>query len=224
MRKILIVEDDRFIREGLLELLGTEYLVKEAETCKTAWSILEAEDIQLCLLDVNLPDGTGYQLCKRIREISDVPILFLTVYGDEENIARGLDTGGDDYVVKPFSTIELKSRIRALLRRSGQKREDVIQTKDMLIEKKEHKVWKNGEELVIPMTEFQILVALAENSGCLVTRECLLRKIWDDNGTFVEDNTLNVFVSRLRKRLGTYEGETYFETVRGIGYRWKQEG
>ncbi len=216
MSKILIVEDDAFLRDGLCEILGKEnYSVTVASTVSEAKGYIAAESFDLLIFDVMLPDGNGFDLCLSVREKdSNVPILFLTACDDEVQVVRGLDAGADDYVTKPFKLLELLSRIRALLRRN---KSTVYSCENIVIDINTMTVKKDGENVFVTPTEFQILSTLIRNSGVIVTRAILLENIWDEGGSFIDDNTLSVHISRLREKIG---GE-HIVTVRGIGYRWE---
>ena len=220
---ILLVEFDKMLRKKMLRLFYPEYEVLEAEECNKAKVLFKEKKPDLCILDVNLKDGSGYELCHYFRTISDVLVLFVTVRDDEESIVQGLEVGGDDYITKPFSSRELLSRIKALLRRSSIKNQgekQIFYTGDYIFDKYGQIYYKDRKEIELSATELQIVKLLLCNSGCLITRECMIDKIWDVKGNFVEDNTLTVNVSRLRKKLGTFEGIPYIKTVKGIGYRW----
>lgn len=214
--KILLVEDDAFLREGLYEMLEKEgYGVTAVSTILDARSKI-TDGFNLVILDVMLPDGNGFDFCTEIRESgNNIPILFLTACDDEIQIVRGLDAGADDYVTKPFKLLELMSRVRALLRRNSAS--NVIQSSDLAIDTSNMTVKKSGEIIFVTKTEFQILSALISNNGIIVTRAMLLQSIWDDNGDFIDDNTLSVHVSRLREKIGA----EHIKTIRGIGYRWE---
>lgn len=214
--KILLVEDDAFLRDGLCEMLEKEgYGVTAVSTILDARSKI-TDGFNLVILDVMLPDGNGFDFCTEIRESgNNIPILFLTACDDEIQIVRGLDAGADDYVTKPFKLLELMSRVRALLRRNSAS--NVIQSSDLAIDTSNMTVKKNGEIIFVTKTEFQILSALISNNGIIVTRAMLLQSIWDDNGDFIDDNTLSVHISRLREKIGA----EHIKTVRGVGYRWE---
>lgn len=214
--KILIVEDDKFLRDGLCELLEKEsYSVESAGDCKAARARIDVGGYNLIILDVMLPDGNGLDLCREIRSSSStVPVLFLTACDEEIQIVRGLDLGADDYVTKPFKLLELLSRVRALLRRNGT---PVYKSSDITLDISNLTVRKNGEIMLLTPTEFQILSALMRNSGAIITRASLLQNIWDSGGAFIDDNTLSVHISRLREKIGA----EHIATVRGLGYRWE---
>lgn len=215
--KILLVEDDEYIRDGLCELLLKEgYDILAARNCVLGKKLVTEEKADLIILDVMLPDGDGLEICSYIRSLGkDTPILFLTACDEEFQIVRGLDAGADDYVTKPFRIFELLSRIRALLRRKVPCTDYNIG--DLYIDISNMTVRKKGENLFLTPTEFQILSLLIQNNGVIVTRELLLQKIWDCDGSFIDDNTLSVHISRLRDKIGA----EHIVTVRGAGYRWR---
>ncbi len=216
--KIILVEDDAYLRDGLTELLVREgYEVMSAKNCKEAKKLIDEESAELIILDVLLPDGNGLEICTYTRSSgNNTPILFLTACDEEFQIVRGLDAGADDYVTKPFRMLELLSRIRALLRRKPICTN--YQSGDIFIDVSNMTVRKNGENLFLTPTEFQILNALTQNCGVIVTRTMLLQKIWDSDGNFIDDNTLSVHISRLREKIGA----KHIVTVRGAGYRWEE--
>lgn len=216
--KIFVLEDDAFLREGLCDILEKEgYAVTSASTCAQAEEILERSSFGLIIFDVMLPDGNGFDLCSRVRKSGcGTPILFLTACDDEIQIVRGLDSGADDYVTKPFKLLELLSRVRALLRRSSS---FTFKSNDVVIDTSNMTVRKNGENIFVTPTEFQILSILIRNSGVIVKRDTLLQNIWDNNDIFIDDNTLSVHISRLREKIGA----EHIATVRGIGYRWEEK-
>lgn len=216
--KLLIVEDDLFLQDGLCELLQRDgYSIDCARTCKEARRFAAESSYQLIILDIVLPDGNGLDLCADWRSTGkDTPILFLTARDDEIQIVRGLDAGGDDYVTKPFRLLELLSRIRALLRRH----QPAVYIKDGLrVDLQKMNVFYNDEPLFLTPTEFQLLSALIRNAGRVLTRRLLLQTIWDDGGLFIDDNTLSVHMSRLREKIGA----AHIRTVRGIGYQWESK-
>ncbi len=215
--RILIVEDDAFLRDGLMELLAREnYLPAAADSLQCARTLLAEASFSLILLDVMLPDGTGFEFCAELRADGfSTPILFLTACDDELQVVRGLDCGGDDYVTKPFKLRELTSRIRALLRRSGQT--EYAAPAFLNAEKLTANV--DGESVLLTPTEFQLLSVLVKNAGIIVPRGTLLERIWDIDGDFIDDNTLTVHVSRLREKIG----KDRIETVRGVGYRYTEK-
>lgn len=218
MKKILLIEDNEAIIMGLKYSLEQEnFQVISAKTAKESKEKLDNKNIDIVLLDVSLPDGNGFEICKEIKEKNDIPIIFLTAQDEETSIVLGLDLGADDYIVKPFRTRELISRIKSVLRRYGKKKENnIIQYKDIKIDTISAKVYKNNKEIIFTSLEYRILLMLFTNQNKLITREQLLEKIWDIAGNFVNDNTLTVYIKRIREKL---EDDSIIKTVRGLGYR-----
>ena len=219
-KKILIVEDDVFLRDGLCELLEKEsYLVVYAKNLAETKELSDISTYSLIILDIKLPDGSGIDLCIRWRNAGiEIPILFLTANDDEIQIVRGLDAGGDDYVTKPFRLLELLSRIRALIRRKQSVSLNYEQS-DLKIDFEKMTVLKNGCQVYLTPTEFQLLSALTKNNGKVLTRSMLLKTLWDDAGEYIEDNTLSVHISRLREKIETDR----IKTIRGVGYCWESD-
>ena len=217
LARILIVEDDKYLREGLCELLEKEdYQVNSAVNKAEAEKALSERTYNLIILDNMLPDGTGIEICTKLRSDGiDAPVLFLTACDDEMQIVQGLDAGADDYVTKPFRIRELFSRVKALLRRTKM---TVFSSASLTLDMENMTVRKDGENIFVTPTEFQILSALIRSNGVIVTRESLLKNIWDDNENYIDDNTLSVHISRLREKIGA----EHIVTVRGIGYRWEE--
>lgn len=218
MKKILLIEDNEAIIMGLKYSLEQEnFQVISAKTAKESKEKLDNKNIDIVLLDVSLPDGNGFEICKEIKEKNDIPIIFLTAQDEETSIVLGLDLGADDYIVKPFRTRELISRIKSVLRKYGKKEENnIIQYKDIKIDTISAKVYKNNKEIIFTSLEYRILLMLFTNQNKLITREQLLEKIWDIAGNFVNDNTLTVYIKRIREKL---EDDSIIKTVRGLGYR-----
>lgn len=219
---IYIVEDDEFIRDGMLSLLIEEgYQVQGFCTLGECERALSQEIPELMVLDALLPDGNGFDFCKKLRENYSFPVLFLTCCDEEYNTVRGFESGADDYVTKPFRVKELLLRIKALLRRSGQAfRLDGGQIKKQegyVIDLNYHQVFLKGENIGLTPTEFLIFAYLYKKRGKLVSRRELLYDVWDLREAYIDENTLNVHISGLRKKLGEEGGK--LETVRGIGYR-----
>ena len=221
MKKILLVEDNETITMGLKYSLEQEkFYVETAKNIVMAKAKINKEEFDLYLLDIALPDGEGYEICKYVKEKGDNPVIFLTAKDEETDIVQGLDMGADDYVVKPFRTRELISRINSVLRRSDKEtaNENQLKCKDIIIDNNTAKVYKNGREIIFTSLEYKILFMLVNNKNMLVTREQILDKIWDMAGNFVNDNTLTVYIKRIREKLDDKEGKI-IQTVRGIGYR-----
>ena len=212
--KILLVEDDAALRSALEELLLREgYEVIKVPDMRSAQEAMNAE-IDLAMLDVGLPDGDGVSLCRQWRsEGIQTPILFLTAKDEELDVVRGLDAGGNDYVTKPFRMQELLSRIRALLRRS--QKETTINRSGITLDIAKLQASKDGEVLMLTVTEYKILAKLISERS-IITRVALLDALWDVDSRFVDDNTLSVHISRLREKVGS----SHIKTVRGVGYQW----
>lgn len=221
--KILLVEDDITLAMGIEYSLKNEgFQVKHAEDINSAKEFISSFDFDMILLDVTLPDGNGFTLCKEIRESSDIPIIFLTACDEEVNVVMGLDMGADDYLTKPIRVRELIARINAVCRRKGINKEntDRITCKDLNIYPLKYEVYKGDKKLQLTSVEYKLMLMLIENAGNVLTRKQILEKLWDIEGDFIEEKTLNVYVKRLREKLGEDSENTYIETVRGIGYKW----
>jgi len=224
--KILVVEDDNIIAEGLrLSLTQEGYEPKVAGTKAEALKILgdTQSGIELCLLDVMLPDGTGFEICEEIRQRSDMPVLFLTACDDEVHAVLALENGADDYIVKPFHIRELMARIKAILRRTnrdaGQPAASTVYTiGSNTVDVSAAKVTRDGQEINLTAMEYRLLLILLRNRGQILERGRLLDILWDEVGDFVNDNTLTVYIKRLRAKLDDAAGKE-IETVRGVGYR-----
>lgn len=219
--KIFVLEDDSAISMGLKYSLENEgYEVVQAECVKEAMELIEKETYSLYLLDLTLPDGTGYDVCKKIKTLGDLPVIFLTAYDDEINVVMGFDIGADDYISKPFRVRELMVRIKSVLRRYNRESVDgIIRIKNLTIMTNEAKVYKDGQELVLTAMEYRLLLILLNNRGTVMSRSKLLENIWDVEGDFVEDNTLTVYIKRLRNKIEEEPNQPeIIKTVRGIGY------
>jgi len=219
----LLVEDDKTIASGLEYSLEKEgfstVLCHNVASGKKAF--LENK-FDLCLLDLSLPDGSGYDLCKFIRQESEVPIIFLTACDDEVNVVMGLDMGADDYITKPFRLRELISRIKSVLRRYNKEDDSnkIIKLNNLIINTLEAKVYKNGQEVNLTALEYRLLLIFANNKGQVLSRSQLLERIWDVAGDFVNDNTLTVYIKRIREKLeDDPQKPTIIKTVRGLGYK-----
>lgn len=218
MIKVLLVEDNNSI------ILGLEYLFKEegfeysiVKNKRDTLNILDKETFDVVLLDVSLPDGNGFDICKYIKEKKNISVIFLTAKDEEKDVVMGFDLGADDYIIKPFRNRELVSRIKNVLRRKNNL-DNGLQIKNIKINTETGKVYKDEEEVTLTKLEYKILVNLFLNKNRLITREEILNNIWDIAGNFVEDNTLTVYIKRIREKIGDKEGKI-IETVRGIGYR-----
>lgn len=218
MSKILIVEDDRYLLRNLSEILMRhQYEVIAASTFQEGWHyIFHCTDIDLYLLDVWLPGGEGFDLCRQIRKRNNKPILFLTACDDETSVVRGLDLGADDYVTKPFRAAELLSRIRTNIRRQARENESAnLVCGEICLNPQDAAVTIGGRALELRPVEYRLLWTLMRNAGKIVRREVLLEQLWDGNADAIEDNTLTVHISRIRRKIGL----EYIETIRGFGYR-----
>lgn len=227
--KILLLEDDISLVDGLkysLERNGFD--VDIARTIKEAMSLIpKINTYDLLILDVTLPDGTGYEVCEKVRKQGkEIPIIFLTASDEEVNIIRGLDSGGDDYVTKPFKLGELCSRIRALLRRtsiSNPNHNTVIECGDVSIDLLGSRVQLQGRTLDLTSAEYRLLCLLVRNVNRVTTRNCILNELWDSIGDFVDDNTLSVYVRRLREKIEVDPSNPkHLITIRGFGYQWNE--
>ena len=218
---IFLLEDDDAIALGLCYSLQNEgYNVSLAKSVSEATDIVEKSDFALYILDLTLPDGSGYDVCKKIKSLGDRPVIFLTAYDDEVNVVMGFDLGADDYITKPFRLKELLVRIKSVLRRYNKAGGDTtVKIKDITINTNEAKVYKNGEEIVLTAMEYRLLLILLNNRGKVLSRSQLLENIWDVEGDFVEDNTLTVYIKRLRDKIEEDAASPQIiKTVRGLGY------
>lgn len=225
--KILVIEDSRELQRELKDILNKDgYEVETVGSCQEAIDAIHNQSIDLCLMDIGLPDGSGFDLCREIRNYYKNPVIMLTSYDGEEDIIEGLNAGADDYVPKPFSIGVLRSRIASQMRRRNwdeEQRNKVYFSGDLKINFENKKFYRNGEPVQLRAMEIEICEVLIRNYGRLVTRELLLENLWDAKNNFIEDNTLSVHISRIRRKLQKYEGKDYIETVKGIGYRWNIE-
>lgn len=223
--KILLVEDDAAIASGLaysLQAEGWEPVV--CSTVAQAKKELLTETFGLLLLDVTLPDGDGYEVFRYARAMGEVPILFLTARDEEVNIVMGLDMGADDYVTKPFRIRELISRIRSVLRRYKADDQGIYRRGNLLIDTKKGTVSAGDTDIPLTALEYRLLLAFISHPGQVLTRNKLLEDIWDVGGDFVNDNTLTVYIKRLRDKLTEATGEDFISTVWGRGYKWEEKG
>lgn len=219
--KIFILEDDDAIDIGLTYSLENEgYIVTLAKTVSDAERIINSEDFALYILDLTLPDGSGYDVCRTIKKKGDLPVIFLTAYDDEVNVVMGFDLGADDYITKPFRVKELLVRIKSVLRRYNKESADgIVRVKDLVINTNEAKVYKNNQEIILTAMEYRLLLILLNNRGSVLSRNQLLENIWDIDGDFVEDNTLTVYIKRLRDKIEEDPTKpVYIKTIRGLGY------
>jgi DNA-binding response OmpR family regulator len=221
--KLLVVEDDPIIQEGLRIALAQEGCdiiaadsVRKAEDC-----LASHRDIDLCILDIMLPDGTGYDVCAQIRRQSELPIIFLTACDDEVHTVLALEQGADDYIAKPFRMRELIARIKAVMRRTGQHHEeaDIVRVGSNEVHLRTGKVYRGSNEIFLTAMEYKLLLIFVSHRGNILSRGQLLHLIWDAAGDYVTDNTLTVYVKRLRGKLEQNGDPAVIQTVRGMGYR-----
>ena len=215
MTTLLLVEDDSVLRDGLTEMFTRDgYRVIPASSLREAREQL-SEQVQVIVMDVGLPDGDGVSQCREWRAAGETrPILFLTARGEEFDVVRGLDSGGNDYVTKPFRMQELLSRVRVLLRnRPGAAAP--LSRGGFTADRERMQVLKDGQPLPLTLTEYKILTLLMDHTS-VVPRDRLLEILWDDGGKFIDDNTLSVHISRLREKVGA----DHIRTIRGVGYQW----
>lgn len=220
MPKVLIVEDDVDIVENLSVLLQDEgFSFCHASDTKTALDILRAENIDLVLLDITLPDGNGYSVCTTVKRMTNAPVIFLTAMADESSIITGFQLGADDYITKPFKPMELICRVRNALRKSG-KVPSVFQVEDLHIDATKGIVIKSGTELTLSALEYRLLLVFLNHFGETLSRRDVLHEIWDIAGDYVNDNTLTVYIKRLRDKIETDPANpVILKTVRGVGYK-----
>ena len=219
--EVFLLEDDAAIGMGLSYALENEgYKTTLTKTVSEALKLVEEKAFSLYILDLTLPDGSGYDVCKAIRQKTDAPVLFLTAYDDEVNVVMGLVLGADDYISKPFRIKELLARMKSVLRRCKIDNPDgCVRIKNLEIRTGEAKVFKDGKEIILTAMEYRLLLILLNNRGHILSRTALLENIWDVAGDFVNDNTLTVYIKRLRDKIEDEpENPSIIRTVRGMGY------
>ena len=223
--KILVIEDDQGLRQGIAFSLTQEgYQVLQASSGKEGYRLFLQESPLGILLDLNLPDMDGNDLCRKIRETSQVPILMLTARDMETDEIMGLSQGADDYMTKPFSIAVLKLRLAKLLDRNMEKEEaHILRSGDIVLDQDLLKVWKENQEMECSVTEYRILKYFLENKNQVLTQNKILEAVWDLDGKFVNPNTLQVNIGRLRKKIEKDPSSPrYIKTIRGIGYIWEE--
>lgn len=219
--KLFVLEDDAAIGMGLSYSLKNEgYDVTVAKNVKSAYEILNKETFSLYILDLTLPDGSGYDVCLEIKKSGDFPVIFLTAYDDEVNVVMGLELGADDYISKPFRVKELLARIKSVLRRYSKDSPDgIVSVGSIKVNTNEAKIYKNGAEIILTAMEYKLLLIFINNRGKVLSRQRLLEDIWDVAGDFVNDNTLTVYIKRLRDKIEEDPAKPQIiKTVRGLGY------
>ncbi len=226
MINLLLVEDDFALAMGIeYALKSAGFGIEIAKSIKAAKAAIYNKEFDLILLDVMLPDGSGYELCKEIRKNTQTPIIFLTACDEEANIVMGLDLGGDDYLTKPVRIRELVSRINAVLRRNSNAAKETVKSSlisdDIKVDLLKCRVIKNDKEIILTAVEYKLLIAFMQNSQQVLSRSQIFDMLWDMQGEFVDDNTLSVYIRRLREKLeDNIKEPKYILTLRGLGYKW----
>ena len=223
--RILLVEDDTSLIDGLeYTLVKNSFDVRVAQTVQEALALFDQDTFDLLLLDLTLPDGTGFDICRSVRRHSEVPIIFLTASDEEVNVVMGLDIGGDDYITKPFNLGELVSRIKALLRRARKLRSPILESHGIAVDLMKGSATKNGQSLELTAAEQRLLILFVQNPGMILSRNSILERLWDSPSDFVDDNTLSVYIRRLRRKIEDDPNHpAWLLTVRGTGYKWQSE-
>jgi DNA-binding response OmpR family regulator len=219
MEHLLLVEDDPTLIRMLTDFLTSEnFLITSVTGQQAAGSAMEQKRPDLALVDISLAEGNGFAVCANAKQLG-VPVIFLTASGDEFSVVTGLDMGADDYISKPFRPRELVSRIRSVLRRTG-KRQSVLSLGDLTVDTDKGTVTREGKEIYLSALEYKLLLVFLNNRGQILTREKLLDEIWDSAGDYVSDNTLTVYIKRLRDKIEPDpQNPAFIRTVRGLGYR-----
>jgi len=227
VKNILIIEDDKTLNKGiLLTLKQPDIEIKQAFNLEEAIQTLKNGNVDLILLDVNLPDGDGFDFCKKIKEKSDIPVIFLTACDLEIDIVTGLELGADDYITKPFSLMVLRARVMAALRRLEKKKGqvEIFEIGDMVLDFGKLEYFKKNKKLTLSKTEQKLLKILANNRNQVLTREQLIDRVWSGEGEFVDENALTVNIKRLREKIEDNPSKPeYVITKRGLGYMWIKE-
>lgn len=227
MDRILLVEDDQALALGIeFTLTEQKYAVQRAATARAAKDLFEQKDFDLIILDINLPDDNGYEVCRYIREKSDVAIIFLTACADEVNIVLGLDLGGDDYITKPFRVKELLSRIKAVTRRKAKfpLGGRVVRSGELTVDPAKAMVKKGDLELALTAQEYRLLLIFLDHPHIVLKREQILTELFNGVETYFEENTLSVYIKRIREKIEDDSSDPqYIVTQRGLGYKWNQD-
>ncbi len=224
MTQLLLVEDDRSISENLSLFLRSEgFDVTVAVGQAQAMDLLGSRRFDLALVDISLPDGNGFAVCAAVRAEAGIPVIFLTASGDEYSVVTGLDMGADDYISKPFRPRELVSRIRTVLRRAG-KGQTLFRLRDLTVDTERGQIYKSGQEIFLSALEYRLLLVFLNHPRTILSRSRLLEEIWDAAGDYVNDNTLTVYIKRLRDKIeDDPQHPALIITVRGLGYRLGEE-
>lgn len=226
MYRLLLVEDDEPLAIGIeFTLKDAGYEVSRTSTVEGAKEIFEKEELQLIILDINLPDGNGYDLCKYIREKSDIPVMFLTALDEEVNIVLGLEIGGDDYITKPFGVKEFLSRIKALIRRNYKNIStgNNLKSGGIIVDTSTASIRKCGKEIVLTAQEYKLLLIFMNKPKVLMKRREILEELIEGEEAFFDENTLSVYIKRIREKVeDNPRSPEYIVTQRGIGYMWNK--
>ena len=227
MNRLLLVEDDESLALGIeFSLKDGGYEVYRTSTVEGSKKLFHNESLDLILLDVNLPDGNGYDLCKYIRGISDIPIIFLTALDDEVNIVQGLEIGGDDYITKPFRVRELLSRIKVAIRRNSKNTSvnNIIKSENIFVDNIKGTVRKNGEVINLTAQEYKLLLIFMNKPKVLMKRDEILSELLEGEDPFFDENTLSVYIKRIRDKIEDNPREPqYIVNQRGLGYKWNKD-
>ncbi|QBD87641.1 response regulator transcription factor [Clostridium tetani] len=227
MNRILLLEDDEALALGIEFTLKDEgFNVTRCAYVEEAIDIFNKNKFDLLILDVMLPDGNGYDVCKYVRKISEVPIIFLTACDDEVNIILGLDIGADDYITKPFRVRELISRIKAIQRRfkSSENNKNILKCGDLILNTETAKLENKGEEVILSAQEYKLILIFMTNAKKVMSREEILNKLIEGEGSYFDTNTLSVYIKRIRDKIEEDSSNPeYIKTKRGIGYEWNPE-
>ena len=218
MNNILLIEDDMDLQEGLCFSLNMDgYKIDSAKTRKEGEILICKNDYELIIMDCNLPDGNGFEICRNIRKRSQIPILMLTARDTEMDEVQAFQSGVDDYIKKPFSLSVLKLRMENLIRKNCVKNK--IKVKDIVLDKSNCKIYKYGKEVAVSAIEYKLLLYLMENQGQVISKDNILMNIWDNNGKFVDDNIVSVNIRRLRIKIEDDSSDPqYIKTIHGLGY------
>ena len=227
MAKILLLEDDTSLNRGIsLKLEKEGYEVLSAAGVSRAEEMFRENEVALIISDITMEDGDGLEFCRNIRRTSDVHLIFLTALDQEVDIVNGYDAGADDYITKPFSLMVLISKVNALMRRIGQDQEEhgqILVSGSIRVQCRERRVYKEETEILLSKKEMQLLLHFLEYPKQIISKEQILEAVWDMDGQFVDDNTVPVTISRLKKKIAGEEDYEYIKNVRGLGYLWTAE-
>lgn len=227
MERLLLVEDDKSLAMAIEFTLKDEgYEIVTAQTIESGKKLIDKQYFNLLILDVNLPDGNGYELCKYVRGKSNVPIMFLTALADEVNVVLGLEIGGDDYITKPFRLKEFIARVKALLRRNSNviPEKIILNSGNITVDTSTATVKKNEIEITLTAQEYRLLLIFMTNPQRLIKREEILKELIEKSEVFFDENTLSVYIKRMREKIeDNYKEPQYIITQRGFGYRWNQD-